>query len=33
MRKNYPDYPHVHTAYENRLDSVPTHLKTEAPCS
>jgi putative transposase len=32
-RKKYSDYPYVHTAYKDRLDSVPTHLKTEAPCS
>jgi putative transposase len=30
-RKNYPDYPHVHTAHENRLDVIPTHLKIDAP--
>jgi putative transposase len=23
-RKNYPNYPHVHTAHERRLDSQPT---------
>jgi REP-associated tyrosine transposase len=28
-RKNYPDYPRVHTAYENRLDTIPAHLKIE----
>jgi REP-associated tyrosine transposase len=32
-RKNYPDYPHVHTTYENRLDAIPKHLKIELPCS
>ena len=32
-RKNYSDYPHIHTAYENRLDPIPAHLKTEQPCS
>jgi putative transposase len=31
-RKNCPDYPHVHTAYENRLNTIPAHLKIE-PCS
>ena len=30
IRKNYP---HVHTAYEDRLDTIPTHLKVDAPCS
>jgi len=24
-RENYSRYPHVHTAYESRLDSNPTH--------
>jgi putative transposase len=32
-RKNYHDYPHVHTPYENRLDTIPAHLKTEQACS
>jgi len=32
-RKNHPDYPHVHTAYLDRLDASPEHLKIEAICS
>jgi putative transposase len=33
IRKNNPDYPHLHTAYESRLDTIPAHLKIDAPCS
>ena len=32
VRKSYPDYPHVHTQYENRLDAIPAHLIEQA-CS
>jgi len=25
-RKQYGDYPHVHTKYLDRIDSIPNHL-------
>jgi putative transposase len=30
-RKQYEDYPHIHTKYLERLDSIPNHLTTELP--